>query len=69
MFDVAIVTQSFLYRPLPHHRGRKGSVRVRTHVEEESLLSAGATGADEPAISQRRRAASMVDADPGDAEG
>jgi len=70
MFDVTIVTQSFLYRPSPHHRGRKGSVRVRTHVEEEEgLLSAGATGADEPVISQRRRAAGIVDADPGDVEG
>lgn len=52
MFDVTIVIQSFLYRPKPM-RGRRGS---RTIVEEEEgLLSAGATGAEDPFTPSRRR--------------
>ncbi|KAI0345157.1 hypothetical protein BDW22DRAFT_1370916 [Trametopsis cervina] len=52
MFDITIVTQSFLYRPKPHVRGRRLS---RSHEEEEGLLSAGATGADDPSTPSRRR--------------
>lgn len=53
MFDVTIVTQSFLYRPKPHMRGRRLSTTI--NEEEEALLSAGATGADDPLTPSRRR--------------
>jgi solute carrier family 66 (lysosomal lysine-arginine transporter), member 1 len=72
MFDVAIVTQSYLYRSRtpPHHRGRKGSVHVRTHSgEEQGLLSAGTTGAEEPIVPQRRRAVGTTDGDFVEVEG
>ena len=52
MFDVTIVTQSFLYRPKAH-RGRHGSRTI--NEEEEGLLSAGATGADDALVSPSRR--------------
>ncbi|KAI0685158.1 PQ loop repeat-domain-containing protein [Cytidiella melzeri] len=52
MFDVTIVTQSFFYRPKPHMRGRHLS---RAREEEEGLLSAGATGAEDPSTPSRRR--------------
>ncbi|KAL4247291.1 Lysosomal/Vacuolar Amino Acid Transporter 1 [Abortiporus biennis] len=54
MFDVTIVTQSFIYRPKHHNtRGRRAS---RTLNEEEAgLLSAGATGAEDPITPSRRR--------------
>ncbi|KAI0818501.1 PQ loop repeat-domain-containing protein [Irpex lacteus] len=52
MFDVTIVTQSFLYRPKAHLRGRHLS---RAHEEEEGLLSADATGAEDPSSPSRRR--------------
>ncbi|PSR77555.1 hypothetical protein PHLCEN_2v7745 [Hermanssonia centrifuga] len=53
MFDITIVTQSFLYRPKAHLRGRRAS---RTFdEEEEGLLGAGATGSDDPVTPSRRR--------------
>ncbi len=52
MFDITIVTQSFLYRPKAHLRGRRAS---RTFEEEEGLLGAGATGSDDPITPSRRR--------------
>ena len=53
MFDVTIVTQSFLYRPKAHLRGRHASRTI--NEEEEGLLSADATGADETLVSPSRR--------------
>lgn len=53
MFDVTIVTQSFIYRPKSHLRGRKSSRTV--NEEEAGLLSAGATGAEDPSTPSRRR--------------
>lgn len=56
MFDVTIVTQSFLYRPKAHPRGRRPS---RTDNEEEQgLLN---TGAEDVATPSRRRMTSSVD--------
>jgi len=52
MFDVTIVVQSFLYRPETNLRGRRLS---RSLSEEEGLLSAGATGAEDPLTPSRRR--------------
>ncbi|KIP08760.1 hypothetical protein PHLGIDRAFT_126828 [Phlebiopsis gigantea 11061_1 CR5-6] len=52
MFDITIVTQSFLYRPKAV-RGRRLSRTV--NEEEEGLLSAGATGAEDPLTPSRRR--------------
>lgn len=53
MFDVTIVTQTYLYRP------KAGRSRRPTHTyseEEAGLLSAEATGAeDSPPTSRRRR--------------
>ncbi|TCD63614.1 hypothetical protein EIP91_005165 [Steccherinum ochraceum] len=43
MFDVTIVTQSFIYRPKAHLRGRLSS----RNEEEAGLLSADATGAED----------------------
>ncbi|OBZ75809.1 hypothetical protein A0H81_04301 [Grifola frondosa] len=56
MFDVTIVTQSYLYRPKAHVRGRRGS---RTDEEEAGLLSAGATGAEDVVTRSRRRTGSV----------
>jgi hypothetical protein len=36
MFDITIVSQSFIYRPRSHHRGR--STRSRRLDEEEAAL-------------------------------
>jgi len=58
MFDVTIVTQSFLYRPKVHGRGRRAS---RVNEEEEGLLSAGATGALDPGTPSRRRTGASAD--------
>ena len=58
MFDVTIVSQSFLYRtPTDKEKvGRRNSRFGRgTSPEEEGLLSAGATGADEGISPQHRR--------------
>ncbi|KAI0306481.1 PQ loop repeat-domain-containing protein [Multifurca ochricompacta] len=40
MFDVTIVTQSFIYRPRPPARGRRTSLQEATAAEEESLMRA-----------------------------
>ncbi|KAI0093733.1 PQ loop repeat-domain-containing protein [Irpex rosettiformis] len=53
MFDVTIVTQSFLYRSKPHTHGRHLSRAIRE--EEEGLLAADATGAEDPSTPSRRR--------------
>ena len=53
MFDVTIVAQSFIYRPKSYTRGRRISRSV--NEEEAGLLSAGATGAEDPTASSRRR--------------
>lgn len=59
MFDVTIVTQSFLYRPKAGARGRRIS---RTMAEEEEgLLSAGATGAADLSTPSRRRMPSSAE--------
>jgi len=58
MFDITIVSQSFLYRkPTDKEKAAKRSFRAGrgTSAEEEALLSAGATGADEGAPQHRRR--------------
>ncbi|PCH37985.1 hypothetical protein WOLCODRAFT_130602 [Wolfiporia cocos MD-104 SS10] len=61
MFDVTIVVQSFIYKPKAYSRGRHAS---RTIVEEEeALLSAGATGAEEPGTPSRRRTGASADSD------
>lgn len=52
MFDVTIVTQTFLYKPKPA-RGRRTTRTL--NEEEEGLLSAGATGAEDPFTPSRRR--------------
>ncbi|KAH8107000.1 PQ loop repeat-domain-containing protein [Cristinia sonorae] len=60
MFDVTIVTQSFIYRPKTLSRGRRPS---RTANEEEAgLLSADATGAEEPITPSRRRLQTSTEA-------
>jgi hypothetical protein len=60
MFDVTIVSQSFLYRkPINKEKlsWRNSRTGRGTSAEEEGLLSAGATGADEGASPQHRRRA------------
>ena len=58
MFDVTIVSQFFLYQKLTD-KGKMGRRNSRVgrgmSPEEEGLLSAGATGADEGASPQHRR--------------
>ena len=65
MFDVTIVTQSFLYRPFSGKKIRRDSIRGSRYIvaEEEGLLSAGATGADELIPPHRRRRGSEVESD------
>ncbi|KAF7799632.1 hypothetical protein EIP86_010870 [Pleurotus ostreatoroseus] len=53
MFDVTIVTQSFLYRSKAHSRGRRPS--RADNEEEQGLLGAGTTGAEEVTTPSRRR--------------
>lgn len=58
MFDVTIVSQSFLYRtPVDKEKlgWRNSRVGRGSSAEEEGLLSAGATGADEASPQHRRR--------------
>ena len=58
MFDITIVTQSFLYRkPTDKEKAGRRNFRLGRGIpaEEEGLLSAGATGADEGASPQYRR--------------
>ena len=60
MFDVTIVSQSFLYRKSVDKEKsgwRSSRVGRGTSAEEEGLLSAGATGADEGTSPQYRRRA------------
>lgn len=60
MFDITIVSQSFLYRkPIDKEKlgWRSSRVGRGTSVEEEGLLSADATGADEGASPQHRKRA------------
>jgi len=65
MFDVTIVSQSFLYRKLTDkEKAIKRDWRVSrgATAEEEGLLSAGATGAEEGASPpHRRRTVSSTD--------
>ena len=60
MFDVTIVSQSFLYRK-PADKEKSGWRSSRTgrgtSAEEEGLLGAGTTGADEGTSPQHRRRA------------
>ncbi|KAH9050680.1 PQ loop repeat-domain-containing protein [Lactarius hengduanensis] len=53
MFDVTIVTQSFIYRQRPSPRGRRLSTRETSSEEEESLIRAD--DVEEPYTSSRRR--------------
>ena len=58
MFDVTIVSQTFLYRKLTDKgKADRRNFRVGRGAspEEEGLLSAGATGADEGISPQHRR--------------
>ena len=58
MFDVTIVSQSFVYRkPTDKEKTswRNSRVGRGSSPEEEGLLSAGATGADEGISPQYRR--------------
>lgn len=60
MFDVTIVSQSFLYRKLvdkEKYGWRASRIGRGTSAEEEGLLSAGATGTDEGVSPQYRRRA------------
>jgi solute carrier family 66 (lysosomal lysine-arginine transporter), member 1 len=58
MFDITIVTQSFLYRP----RAVRGRRESRTIVEEEEgLLNAGTTGAEDATTPSRRRLPAAAD--------
>ena len=64
MFDITIVSQSFLYRKLTDkEKAVKRDWRASRGVaEEEGLLSAGATGAEEGASPpHRRRTVSSTD--------
>lgn len=66
MFDVTIVSQSFLYRTPPgkEKSGWRSSHTDRgTSAEEEGLLSVGTAGADEGAPQRRRRALSNLSDD------
>jgi hypothetical protein len=58
MFDITIVSQSFLYRKSTDKEKlyrRNSRVGRGASPEEEGLLSAGATGADEGISPQHRR--------------
>ena len=57
MFDVTIVVQSFLYRP-KRHLGRRASRTL--NEEEQALLRADATGAEDAGSPSRRRTGSLV---------
>ncbi|KAI0054157.1 hypothetical protein FA95DRAFT_1480159 [Auriscalpium vulgare] len=63
MFDVTIVTQSFVYRTPPPHHARRGS-RAATHAEEEEGLMSGDASNDiveEPNTPHRRRLTTASD--------
>ena len=53
MFDMTIVTQSFIYRERPSPRGRRRSTRDASIAEEESLIQAD--DIEESYTSSRRR--------------
>ena len=64
MFDITIVSQSVLYRKLTDkEKATKRSWRVGRpgSAEEEGLLSAGATGAEEGTSPPRRRTVGGTD--------
>ncbi|KAF9646402.1 hypothetical protein BDM02DRAFT_3156563 [Thelephora ganbajun] len=64
MFDVTIVSQSFLYRKsADKEKAGRGRSRVSqgASAEEEGLLSAGATGANEGVSQHRRRTVGDTD--------
>lgn len=52
MFDVAIVTQSFIYRPHPRLSGSRTFSREATAPEEEGLMRAD--DVEEPYTPRRR---------------
>jgi hypothetical protein len=52
MFDVAIVCQSFIYRPHPRAHGSQSFSREVTAEEEESLMRSD--GVEEPYTPRRR---------------
>jgi hypothetical protein len=52
MFDVTIVTQSFIYRPQPRARGSRAFPREVTAPEEEGLMRADSV--EEPYTPRRR---------------
>jgi hypothetical protein len=54
MFDVAIVTQSFIYRPHPRLSGSRTFSREITAPEEEGLMRADAGDVEEPYTPRRR---------------
>lgn len=54
MFDVAIVTQSFIYRPHPRLSGSRTFSREVTAPEEEGLMRADASDVEEPYPPRRR---------------
>ena len=58
MFDITIVTQTFIYKPKAH-RGRRSSRSLS--AEEEGLLSAGATGTEDMTTPSRRRTGVSAD--------
>lgn len=58
MFDVTIVIQSILYRRKLHHGGRRLSRTV--NEEEQGLLSADATTAEDAGSPSQRRTGGSV---------
>lgn len=59
MFDVTIVIQSFFYRSRAPGQGRR--TRRTANEEEAGLLSADATGAEDPSTPSRRRTGPSTD--------
>jgi|SRR5882762_2633877 len=62
IFDVSIVSQSLIYRSKsPRHRGRRGSMRRRTNVEEETgLLSADVLAGQRGSLSRSKSRTSSL---------
>ena len=60
MFDVAIVVQSFIYRPHPRARGSRLFSREETAAEEESLMR---PDVEEPYTPRRRLPVTAEEAD------
>ncbi len=63
MFDVAIVTQSFIYRPHPRVRGSRAFSREVTAPEEEGLMRAENVEEPEPYTPRRRLPVTAEEAD------